>query len=151
VEAATPAPTEVILEARGRRSIVPRLPAPSPRLVTGQGLDRLVRDHLDGLRAGERLVVAFAIPSRHDTFEFRLRLAPGQPSDASVQVRLEAASWVLRLLAPSMDVEYDRATRRLLRYRGPSNLPDEGDEHPEVEITYAYASGGAAEATRGSP
>jgi hypothetical protein len=68
-----------------------------------------------------------------------------------VRVRAEFSSWVLRLVAPSLDVDYDAATGKLLRYRGISNL-DFGGENPAVEITYAHgpADGGAKEARRAS-
>ena len=51
---------------------------------------------------------------------------------------MEFSSWILRLLAPTLEVDYDRATRRLLRYRGPSNLADASGNNPEVEIAYTY-------------
>jgi hypothetical protein len=61
-----------------------------------------------------------------------------------VRVRVEIDSWVLRLFAGSLDVEYDRASRRLLRYRGLSNLTDARGDNPEVEITYAYPEEGTS-------
>jgi hypothetical protein len=144
-EAVEVGPDGAVLVA-GRRRVPVARPAPGrPPLVAGQGLDRLVRHRLDGLRSGQGLSVAFALPSRHDTYEFRLRALPAPGDDTTIEVRIEAASWILRLLAPSMDCEYDAVTRRLLRYRGPSNLEGEGGQHPVVEITYAYP-GTAAEA-----
>lgn len=121
------------------------LPAvPSRRLVAGQGLDRYVRDRLDELEAGSELRVAFAIPSRQDFYDFRVRALRGEGNDRTVRVRVEIDSWVLRLFAGSLDVEYDRASRRLLRYRGLSNLTDARGDNPEVEITYAYPEEGTS-------
>jgi len=107
-------------------------------LVTGQGLDRLLRARLDLLSRGEELEVNYAIPSRLDTYGFHVHALGGSPSDPTVRVRVEISSWILRILAPSLDVEYSRATQRLLRYRGVSNLRDSEGEYPEVEIVYAY-------------
>jgi hypothetical protein len=122
------------LEAGGKSRTLPRR-AP---IAAGQGLDRLVRERLPELTAGQLLVVNYAIPSRLDTYRFRIRALPDD-GGPTVRVRVELASLVLRLLAPDMEVEYDRASRRLLRYRGASNLAfgDRGD-HPQVEIRYAY-------------
>jgi hypothetical protein len=128
----------VTLGAGSRRRTLALPGDPARRLVAGQGLDRFVRDRLDALEAGAELKVAFAIPSRQDAYEFRVRAVPGASTDATVRVRVEIDSWVLRIFASSLDVEYDRASRRLLRYRGLSNLTDERGENPEVEITYAY-------------
>ena len=122
---------ELRLTAGGRVRALPR-PA---QLATGQGLDRLVRARLPALVAGEVLRVVYAVPSRHDTYAFRVRaVGEGGPT---VRVRVELASLVLRLLAPDMEVEYGRDTGRLLRYRGASNLAF-GGKNPEVEITYSY-------------
>jgi hypothetical protein len=108
------------------------------RIVTGQGLDRLVRARLDSLVAGEVLSLTYAIPSRLDVYDMRVRALGRARPGAAARIRVEFSSWVLRLLAPALEVEYDAATRRLLRYRGLSNLVFDGGENPEVEITYAY-------------
>lgn len=118
---------------RTRRVAGPRDPA--RRLVAGQGLDRLVRAHLPEVAGGARLELAYAIPSRLDTFDLRVRAVAG--GGPTLRVRAEFSSWFLRLLAPRLEVEYELERRRLLRYRGVSNLTFDGT-HPEVEITYTY-------------
>lgn len=138
VEAVTVSAEGLELRAPKGSRILGRTTAAGRRIVTGQGLDRLVRDRLDVLARGEVLALTYAIPSRLDAYDMRVR-ALGSRGGATARVRVEFSSWVLRLLAPSLEVEYDGATRRLLRYRGVSNLAFEGGENPEVEITYAYA------------
>lgn len=131
-EAVSVGEREVRLEARGRSRTVER-PA---HLATGQGLDRLVRDRLAELARGESLQVDYAIPGRLDTYEFRIRAR--RADGDRVRVRVELASPLLRLVAPEMDVEYDRDSGRLLRYRGASNLSYGEGDNPQVEITYTY-------------
>jgi len=122
---------------------------PSPtRLVTGQGLDRLVRDRLESLVRGEELAVTYAIPSRLDTYDFRVRAVEDGAPQGAVRVRVEVSSWILRMLAPNLDVEYQTSTKRLLRYRGVSNLADARGDYPEVEIVYTYPDDAAAAAER---
>lgn len=128
----------------GSRSRTVDRPDGGRRLVAGQGLDRFVRERLHELERGAELEVALAIPSRLDTYDFRVRSRPGGTAGSTVRVEVEIASWVLRLFATSLEVEYDRATRRLLRYRGLSNLTDLRGENPEVEITYVYQEAGGA-------
>ncbi|HET6412400.1 MAG TPA: acyl-CoA desaturase [Anaeromyxobacter sp.] len=130
-EAVTVGADVLRLEAAGRVRSLPR----PVLLTTGQGLDRLVREHLTGLAGGEELRVRYPIPSRLDAYELRIR---ARADDARVHVRVDLASFFLRLLAPEIRVDYDRATGRLLRYRGASNLAFGAGENPEVEITYAY-------------
>jgi hypothetical protein len=131
------------LAAGSRRRTVPLPGEPGRRLVTGQGLDRLVRARLADLERGAELHVAFAIPSRQATYDFRVRALPSPPDSPTLLVRVEIDSWVLRLFASSLDSEYDRATGRLVRYRGLSNLVDERGDNPEVTITYTYPEASA--------
>ncbi|HEY6098862.1 MAG TPA: acyl-CoA desaturase [Anaeromyxobacter sp.] len=140
IEAVSVADREVRLEARGRSRTVAR-PA---RLATGQGLDRLVRDRLAALARGDSLRVDYAVPGRLATYEFRIQ-ARGADGDR-VRVRVELASFLLRLVAPELDVEYDRESGRLLRYRGASNLSFGDGDNPRVEITYAYPTADVARA-----
>lgn len=140
--ARTPGGLELRSGDRTRRLVAA---APARPLVAGQGLDRLVRARLPEVAGGARLELAYAIPSRLDAYDLRVRaLAAG---GRTVSVRAEFSSWILRLLAPSLEVEYDRETRRLLRYRGVSNLTFDG-ANPDVEITYAYPSEEGARAAR---
>jgi stearoyl-CoA desaturase (delta-9 desaturase) len=134
---------ELRLEAGGRATTLAR----PEGLTTGQGLDRLVRSSLGALAAGEVVRVAYAIPSRHDAYTFRIR-AVGPEAGPRLRVRVELASFPLRLLAPALEVEYDRETGRLVRYRGASNLSFGDGANPQVEITYAYpeAPGASEEA-----
>lgn len=114
-------------------------------LVAGQGLDRLVRARLADLARGEVLRVDFAFPSRQATYPFTIRALPRAPDAATLPVRVEIDSWVLRLFADVIDCEYELATGRLLRYRGPTNLEDDRGDHPVVTITYAYPAAGDGE------
>lgn len=119
-------------------------PAAGRPLVAGQGLDRLVRARLADLARGEVLRVDFAFPSRQATYPFTIRAMPRAEGAATVPVRVEIDSWVLRLFADVIDCEYDLATGRLLRYRGPTNLEDDRGDHPVVTITYDYPGAGGA-------
>ncbi len=127
--------TAMLIAGATRRAI----PVPADRpLVGGQGLDRLVRARLQDLARGEVLRVEFAFPARQATYGFTVRARPAPPGAATLPVRVEVDSWVLRLFAEALDCEYDLATGRLLRYRGPTNLEDEGGRHPVVTITYDW-------------
>ena len=115
------------------RRLPPRFERP---LVAGQGLDRFARSHLAELARGEVLRVELALPGRLDTYAFRLR---GEPAEGgALRVRIEPESLLLRLLAPSLEAEYDPGSGRLLRYRGVSNLAGPDGESQTVEIAYSY-------------
>jgi hypothetical protein len=119
----------------GDRAKVLPLPEDLP-LVAGQGLDRYARAHLEELAGGEVLRVSLALPGRLDTFGFQLR---GERVESGrIRVRFEPSSFILRLLAPSLEGEYDPATRRLVRYVGMSNVAGEDGSPQQVEISYSY-------------
>ena len=127
-------PNGVRLQDGDRDRLLP-LPVDVP-LVAGQGLDRYARAHLDELSRGEVLEVSLALPGRLDAFGFRLRgekLASG-----IVRVRFEPTSFFLRILAPSLEGEYDPDTRRLVRYVGVSNVAAADGSPQKVEIAYSY-------------
>jgi hypothetical protein len=83
------------------------------------------------------MTVRFAIPSRLDTYEFRVRRVES-PSQSVVRVRVDMDDWLVRLLAPDIEVDYERKTGRLLRYRGVSNLDTVDGDTQKVVIRYSY-------------
>ncbi|MCB9654116.1 MAG: hypothetical protein H6729_08320 [Deltaproteobacteria bacterium] len=111
------------------------------RLVVGQGLHQLARARMAELARGESLVVRFAIPSRFDSYLFRIE--PVKTDDPQIlRLRIAIDSWVLSLVAPSIEVDYDPVRRRLLAYRGVSNLTNANGESMQVSIRYSYPTGG---------
>jgi hypothetical protein len=71
------------------------------------------------------------------TFRIR-RLGSATFKPDAVTFALEADNWLLRLLAPKLEVQYDLTTRRLISYRGPSNLLSDNRTVQNVTITYRY-------------
>ncbi len=147
-EAVARSPEGLVVRAGKRSRTLALAPEEARRVASGQGLDRLVRARLDDLARGDSLEVSYVIPSRLGAYGLRARAvgARGGDDQVPIRVRVEFSSWILRLLVPALEVEYDGPTGRLLRYRGPSNLADERGENPEVEITYSYPPGDVASA-----
>ena len=107
-----------------------------PTLVVGQGLHHFARMNLARL-ARETVTVRFAVPSRLDTYAFRIRPLAA-PAPGVVRLRIEIDNWLMRQLAPNLEVDYEVATRRLLRYRGVSNLESADGSTQKVVIRYSY-------------
>jgi len=135
LEAVRRGPDGIRLQDGDRAKVLP-LPEDVP-LVAGQGLDRYARAHLDELARGEVLRVSLALPGRLDAFGFQLR--GERLENGRVRVRFEPTSFFLRILAPSLEGEYDPVTRRLVRYVGVSNVAAEDGSPQQVEIAYSYA------------
>jgi hypothetical protein len=100
-------------------------------LVADAGFDNFVQQNWDALQRGETVRFPFLVPSRLDSWNFKVKKSAsttveGEP--ASI-IRLALGSWFAFLL-PSIDVTYIDARRELVRFEGISNLRDvEGDNY----------------------
>lgn len=127
-------PRFVLYDGAKRKTLRSRGSLP---LVLGQGLHHYARANLNSLAQGYIHPVRFGIPSRQSTYDFRFKRS-GRSRDGVVRLRIEVDNWLLRLVAPSIEVEYETGTRRLLSYRGVSNLQGAAGETMQVAISYRY-------------
>ena len=109
-------------------------------LVADAGFDEFVRTRWDELEAGAALVAPFLVPSRLDTVNFRVRKAGETTIEGrAVSVfRLSVASplgWFL----PDIEVSYRQGDRRLLRYRGVTNIRDSDGDLLSAQIDFSDA------------
>jgi hypothetical protein len=94
-------------------------------VVADSGFHSFLRDKFPDLLAGKTVAFTFVVSGELDTFKFRARRIEdgafeGKPA---TQLKVEPSTW-LRFLAGPLYVLYDPAQRRLLEYRGISNLHD---------------------------
>lgn len=104
--------------------------------IVGQGFHHFIVHHLDAIAEGAVYHVKLVLPSKLDQFRFRIRKR--KTDGPNLLIRLEADNWFLRLLAPHVDVVYERESGRLLRYEGVSNVADADGKHKHVRIDYFY-------------
>jgi hypothetical protein len=108
-------------------------------LVASSGFDRFVQMQWDALARGEAVDFDFALPARLDTL--RLRIArtgtEAEAPDAALWLRVVPAQPLLRAFVDPIVLAYD-AGRRLLLYRGLSNLDDAAGNAQSVEIRYSH-------------
>ena len=106
--------------------------------IVGQGFHQFIVQDLEQIAQGEVFHIRLVMPSRLDQFKFKIRKR--KIKGDTLYIRLEIDNWFLRMFAPHVDAEYDLKTRRLLRYKGISNLEDTSGKHRKVTITYTYES-----------
>lgn len=95
-----------------------------PGLVIDAGFDAFVRTHWTRLERGG-VTAPFLVPSRQGTLDFRVGDAATTTENGRAVRRLRMAlPGVLGLAVPSIELTYDVATRRLLRFRGPGTVRD---------------------------
>jgi hypothetical protein len=113
----------------------------SSGLVVDAGFDDFVREQWDSLESGATRKVPFLVPSLLDSVDFRIRKVAyvtidGDP--ASV-IRLAIAG-PLGWLLPDIEVSYRKRDRRLMRYRGLTNIRDAGGELLKAQIDFPDAA-----------
>jgi hypothetical protein len=108
-------------------------------LVASSGFDRFVQMQWDALARGEAVDFDFALPARLDTLRLRIARtgAVADVPDAALWLRIVPAQPLLRAFVDPIVLAYD-AGRRLLIYRGLSNLDDAAGNPQSVEIRYSH-------------
>jgi len=111
--------------------------------VADAGFDRMIIARWDELMGGARIELPFLIPIAAKTVPFRLKMLATNPD--SVTFRMSPRSWLVRMLVAPIDVSYSKSDKRLLSYRGLSNLHNDRLKNFKVSIEFP-----AAEHTRES-
>ncbi len=123
---------------RATRSAVAR-PKDGLPVVIDAGFDGFVRQHWNELVSGETREFQFPFANRESLVQLRI-----QPRTCSYQTqsdqcfRLDLANWLLRMMVEPIELGYDLESRRLARFRGLSNISDEGGNGLVVDIHYSY-------------
>ena len=122
---------------------VKNLTLPRP-LVVDAGFDNFIRLKWDRLIAGRPVETNFAVPIELDYYRFKIvKIADVRVSGRpAARFRFAPANPVLALVAGHIDVDYDLATRRLLVYRGISNINDADGKSYKARIVFSYAADG---------
>ena len=111
----------------------------SENVVIDAGFDNYVRSRWVELAGGESIdfpfqVVGFDRPLAMKAY----RADRGSCSPERLCLEVGVDSWLLGLLVDPIALSYAVESRRLLRFRGISNLRDEGGETFQVDIRYEY-------------
>jgi hypothetical protein len=120
-------------------------------VAADSGFHTFLRDHFGELMAGETVTFSFAVAGNLDTFKFRAKKVgeatfEGRPA---VKLRIEPDS-LLRFLVDPLEVTYEPPQRKLVEYRGVSNIHDEVTGKPyNVRVIYPSAKPADAPAIAG--
>ncbi len=60
------------------------------------------------------------------------------PANSGLPCKIEIDNWLARWFVLSLEVKYELATKRLLSYKGVSNLLSNNKDMQNVVITYHY-------------
>jgi hypothetical protein len=110
-----------------------------PNGVIDAGFNEFVLQHWDTLVGGSSLSVPFLVPSKRAFYPFKVEKVENAASPDTFTVRLSLAAWY-SILVPRIDVVYDRASRRLRRYEGMSNMRDASGKNYKVRVEFPTAA-----------
>ena len=113
-------------------------PLPEGNLVADAGFDQWVRREWPRLTAGESVPMAFLVPSRLTSYDFKVYEVDGDEVDGAGDRRFRLRlGGLLGWIAPHIDVVYAERDQRLRRFEGLSNLRDDaGDDPLKVRIEF---------------
>ncbi len=115
------------------------LDIPKGAVAADSGFNHLIQDNLPKLVAGETVQFHLVVAGNLDAYHFRAKKVRDESFEGTpgVLLRVEPDS-LLRFLVDPLDVVYDPATRKLLEYRGVSNIldPATGKVYKKVRISY---------------
>lgn len=101
----------------------------SPNLVADAGFDEFIRSRWSALSENNRQSLKFALPSRLGSYSFTLQNAGNQVyRNEPAQAFSLGLAGLLGLVGPDIEVLYSSDSRRLLRFKGISNIRDDAGE-----------------------
>lgn len=131
-------PVEMFRQVRKGRPVETDAVDRREPLAGDSGIHMMIREHFGALMKGKVVHFHLAVAGSLDLFRFRARRIgdstfEGRPA---VRFRLEADS-LLRWLSAPLDVTYETGQRKLVEYRGISNVHDPATGDPyNVYIAY---------------
>jgi hypothetical protein len=105
-------------------------------LMAGQGFNYYLIDNLEMIKDKKILPIRLLIPGKLDYYDFRVKFLD-EDKAGNMNFELSVDSWVLRMIAPTLYVKYNKNEKRIVWYKGLSNIPDEKGKTQTVEINYS--------------
>ena len=105
-------------------------------MVASQGLHYYVVSNFEKMKVKD-FTLQFLIPGRLDSYRFVWNYL-GKDKDGLEEFEVKIDNWILRMFAPSLLMKYHPETKRLIYYKGLSNIEDDKGEMMNVEINYKY-------------
>lgn len=103
--------------------------------ILGQGFHNFIVKNFDNILKAE-VDVFFIITSKSDQFHFKMYLA--KKTDKEVIIRGKIDNFFLRAFVKEIELTYSFPEKRLLKFKGLSNLDDKDGNSQNVEILYQY-------------
>lgn len=130
---------ELLKVTRDKGEQIKSVSMPKGAVAADSGFNHLIQDNLPRLLAGETVPFSLVVAGNLDAYQFRAKKIGDDTFDGApaAVLRVEPDS-LLRLIIDPLDLLYDPAKRRLLEYRGVSNIldPVSGKVYKKARISY---------------
>jgi hypothetical protein len=93
---------------------------PNEIQIAGPGLIYYIGSHLDQIIKAHIFNFQYVIPGRLEIYDFSIETIQHNQRVAEFEVKMRA--WAMRYFGPRLKIIYSVQTKRVLSYRGPSNL-----------------------------
>ena len=108
-------------------------------LVVDAGFDNFIRNNWQELSRNNKVSFNFLIPGRDSPLKMEAHQSKSGDCESSALCLVVALdNWLLAAITDPILLTYSRESRRLLRYRGISNLASNDGKSQEVDILYSY-------------
>ena len=114
--------------------------APEEALVVDSGFDNYVRTQWSALSDGQDVRFRFLVAGRDKPLSMVARRDKEGCEAGQMCIKVKLDSWLLGGIVPPIELTYAQDSRRLLRFRGLSNLKDTNGDSQMVDIRYQYQS-----------
>ncbi|MFK7976336.1 MAG: hypothetical protein AB8C02_09375 [Halioglobus sp.] len=112
---------------------------PESNAVVDAGFDNYVRSQWDALNGGEQVKFEFLVVGAKKPYKMRAqRDSDAKCAEEQLCLTVEIDSWLLGLVAPTIELVYSREDRTLLRFVGTSNIRSVDNKTQSVDIAYRY-------------
>ncbi|MEH6592085.1 MAG: hypothetical protein V7746_17615 [Halioglobus sp.] len=111
-------------------------------LVVDAGFDNFIRGNWQDLDEGEVVKFPFKVMGIDSPLKMQaLRDVSGDCNDKQLCLKVTLDSWFLGMLVAPIKLSYSKEGRRLLRFRGVSNIVGAAGESLNVDLRYDYEDG----------
>lgn len=109
------------------------------KMVMGQGYHNYILAKLDEFEVGQKRTLDFVVAAKQTSHEFDLTYLGRKKVDSDlVTFRLDITNWFYRLFADKIEVDYHPGNKRIMAYRGLTNISDDEGDSQSLIITYSY-------------
>lgn len=109
----------------------------SENLVIDAGFNTYIIDNWDVLQTGVELNIDFVVPARMSTIGMMINARDCEP-DVARCFSVSPRNFLLKFLVDEIELKYSIDTKRLMMFRGLSNISDASGSGQKVQIYYEY-------------